>query len=243
MGGEWEPSNAGDSDASPSMSALEATQQSVNTAYAAMGTQLDMCGVLDTAEALGVSYGDGSPLDTADDEGFVPALSPASILGTVQVAPLDMASAFAAFAADGEYCRPTAVDSITDADGEELEVPGAHCEQALDADVAQGVSHAMSQTFDGGTTEGLEIGAPAAAKTGTTNFEVGSTSLAGFTRSLSTYVWTGDPERNRDWRTDGAGAVSGDVYGATVSGQTWQDIMEQATEHTDGNTGFPAPGE
>ena len=241
MGDEWEPSNAGDSDASPSMTALEATQQSVNTAFAAMGTQVDMCGVLDTATSLGITYGSGDPLDTADDEGFVPALSPASILGTVQVAPLDMASAFATFAADGEYCRPTAIDSITDADGEELDVPSEDCEQVLDEDVAQGVSYAMSKTFDGGTTQGLEIGVPAAAKTGTTNFEVGSTSLAGFTRSLSTYVWTGDPERNRDWRSEGAGAVSGEVYGATVSGRTWQDIMKRAAAHTEGNTGFPDP--
>ncbi|WP_344334311.1 transglycosylase domain-containing protein [Brevibacterium salitolerans] len=241
MGGEWDPRNAGDSDARPSMSALEATQQSVNTAYAAMGSRLDMCGILDTADSLGLTYGNGDPLDTADGDGFIPALSPASILGTVQAAPLDMASAYAAFAADGEYCRPTPIEGITDADGTELETPSADCEQALDPQTAQGVAYAMSRTFDGGTTSGLGIGVPAAAKTGTTNFEVGSTSLAGFTRSLSTYVWTGDPDGGRDWRTEGAGAVSGEIFGATISGRTWQDIMRQAAPQREGNTGFPRP--
>ncbi|WP_084500153.1 transglycosylase domain-containing protein [Brevibacterium album] len=241
MAGDWNPRNAGDSDASPSMSALEATRSSTNTAYAAMGSQLNMCGILDTAESLGIGYGSGDPLDTADEEGFVPALSPASILGTVQVAPLDMAAAFAAFAADGEFCRPTAIDSITTSGGEELEVPSAGCEQAIDEDVARGVSYAMSRTFDGGTTSGLGIGVPAAAKTGTTNFDVGSTSLIGFTRSLSTFVWTGDPDRNRDWRTEGAGAVSGRIYGATISGRTWQSIMREAAPLAGDNGGFSAP--
>src|SRR5699024_9271226 len=115
------------------------------------------------------------PLDTADDTGFIPALSPASILGTVQVAPIDMASAFATFAADGKYCKPTPIESIVDSDGEEIEVPSADCHQAIDKEVAQGVAYAMSQTFNGGTTSSLGIGVPAAAKTGTTNFEVGAT--------------------------------------------------------------------
>ena len=242
MGGDWHPRNAGDGDGSPSMTALQATKQSLNTAYAAMGNQLNMCGILDTAQALGIEYGSGEPLDTASDSGFIPALSPASILGTVEVAPIDMAAAFAAFAADGEFCRPTPIQSIENADGEEIDVPSAECHQAIDEEVAQGVAYAMSQTFNGGTTSSLGIGVPAAAKTGTTNFEVGSTSLIGFTRTLSTMVWTGDPDGSRDWRQNSEGAVTGYVYGATVSGATWQDYMREAVQETDGNSGFSRPG-
>src|SRR5699024_6155591 len=40
---------------------------------------------------------------------------------------------------------------------------------------------------------------------------------------------------------DGAGAVSGHVYGATISGKTWQAYMSQAVKETKGNTGFPKP--
>ena len=241
MGGPWNPRNAGDGNGSPSMTALQATKQSLNTAYAAMGNQLNMCGVLETAQKLGLKYGSGEPLDTADDQGFVPALSPASILGTVQVAPIDMASAFATFAADGKFCKPTPIEKITDAHGEEVEVPGADCDQVIDKDVAQGVAYAMSQTFNGGTNSSLGIGVPAAAKTGTTNFEVGATSLIGFTRTLSTMVWTGDPNGNRDWRRNSEGSVRGTVYGATISGRTWQAYMSEAVKETEGNTGFPRP--
>jgi membrane peptidoglycan carboxypeptidase len=241
MGGPWNPRNAGDGNGSPSMTALQATKQSLNTAYAAMGNQLNMCGVLETAQKLGIKYGSGESLETADEDGFIPALSPASILGTVQVAPIDMASAFATFAADGKFCKPTPIEKITDAHGEEVEVPGADCDQVIDKDVAQGVAYAMSQTFNGGTTSSLGIGVPAAAKTGTTNFEVGATSLIGFTRTLSTMVWTGDPNGNRDWRRNSEGSVRGTVYGATISGRTWQAYMSEAVKETEGNTGFPRP--
>src|SRR5699024_3749797 len=39
----------------------------------------------------------------------------------------------------------------------------------------------------------------------------------------------------------GAGAVSGHIYGATISGKTWQAYMSQAVKETKGNTGFPKP--
>ncbi|GAA2098911.1 transglycosylase domain-containing protein [Brevibacterium salitolerans] len=242
MGGDWNPRNAGDSNASSSMSALQATKTSTNTAYAAMGNQLNMCGIMNTAKSLGLKYGSGDPLETPDEKGYIPTLGPASILGVTQVTPLDMASAFATFAADGTYCKPVAIDSITTNEGEDVEVPKDECEEVLAKEVAQGVSYAMSQTFNGGTTSGLGIGVPAAAKTGTTNFEVGSTTFAGFTRTLSTFVWTGDPDRNRDWRTEGAGSVRGSIFGATISGKSWQKIMSQAVKHTEGNSGFPRPG-
>lgn len=105
----------------------------------------------------------------------------------------------------------------------------------------QGVAYALTQTFNGGTTSSLKIGVPAGAKTGTTNFEVGHTWLLGFTKTLSTAVWTGDPSGTRDWRYDGAGAVNGQIYGATLSGKTWQSYMSQAVKETKGNTGFPKP--
>jgi membrane peptidoglycan carboxypeptidase len=44
MGGDWDPNNAGDGEGKGSMTALEATKKSVNTGYAAMGNQLNMCG-------------------------------------------------------------------------------------------------------------------------------------------------------------------------------------------------------
>ncbi|WAL39181.1 transglycosylase domain-containing protein [Brevibacterium sp. BRM-1] len=250
MSANWSPNNAGDGEASSSMTALAATKQSVNTAFAAMGNQLNMCDIAGTASDLGVKYGSDHPLDYAfkykQKDGSTyesrPALGPSSILGAAEVAPIDMASAFATFASGGTYCKPTPIVEITHQEnGKKVDIPSADCKRALDKDVAKGVAYALTQTFNGGTTSGLSIGVPAGAKTGTTNFEVGSTWLSGFTKKLATSVWTGDPRGVRDWRKNGKGKVQGRIYGATISGKTWQAIMSKAVKHTKGNTGFAFP--
>ena len=241
MGGDWDPNNAGDGEGKGSMTALEATKKSVNTGYAAMGNQLNMCDIMDTAMDLGIRYGSGEALDYEDKSGFIQALSPSSILGTTETTPIAMAAAFATFANEGEFCGPKPIIEIKDRKGEKLDLPGEGCKRVLDKEVAKGVAYALTQTFNGGTTSSLKIGVPAGAKTGTTNFEVGHTWLLGFTKTLSTAVWTGDPGGTRDWRTNGAGAVRGHIYGATISGKTWQSYMSQAVKETKGNTGFPRP--
>ena len=206
-----------------------------------MGNQLNMCDIMDTAMDLGIRYGSGETLDYEDKSGFIQALSPSSILGTTETTPIAMAAAFAAFANEGEFCGPKPIIEIKDRNGEKLDLPGEGCKRVLDKEVAKGVAYALTQTFNGGTTSSLKIGVPAGAKTGTTNFEVGHTWLLGFTKTLSTAVWTGDPGGTRDWRTNGAGAVRGHIYGATISGKTWQAYMSQAVKETKGNTGFARP--
>lgn len=243
MGDNWDPNNAGDSGREAgNMTALNATKHSVNIAYAAMGNQLNMCDIMTTAEDLGIRYGSGESIDTPDKNGFVQALSPASILGTTQTTPIAMASAYATFANEGVYCGPKPILEIKDRDGKKVAAPGGDCKRVLDKGVAQAVAYALTQTFNGGTTSGLGIGVPAGAKTGTTNFPVGHTWLLGFTKTLSTAVWTGDPNRNRDWRYNSKGSVRGNVFGATISGRTWQAYMSKAVKFTKGNTGFPSPG-
>lgn len=240
-GSNWNPNNAGDGKGNSSMTALQATKSSVNTGYAAMANQLNMCGTMKTAMDMGLKYGTGEPLDSKTESGLTLALLPSSVLGSVEVAPIDLASAYAVFASGGTYCRPTPITEITDRTGEKVEIPDADCHEVLDKKVAQGVAYALTQTFNGGTTSSLKIGKPAGAKTGTTNFEVGHTWLAGFTKSISTAVWTGHPDKSMDWRKNRKGKVRGFVYGATFSGKTWQSYMSKAVDHTDGNTGFARP--
>ncbi|WP_349829141.1 transglycosylase domain-containing protein [Brevibacterium litoralis] len=241
-GEDWGPRNASDSDAdSGTMSAATATKQSVNTAYTAMANQLNMCGTMETAMDLGIEQGNGDALDEADDNGFTIALSPSSVLGVTPVTPLDLASAYAVFASGGTYCEPTPIESITTNDGKDIDVPDASCEEVLDPEIAGAVASTLGLGFDGGTTNGLYPGKPAGAKTGTTNFDVGHTWLAGFTKSMSTAVWTGDPKGTRDWRENSEGVVRGHVYGATFSGATWSDFMTEALEYTDGNLAFEPP--
>ncbi|GAA1999090.1 transglycosylase domain-containing protein [Brevibacterium samyangense] len=241
-GATWGPNNAGDSSSNSYMTALNATKQSVNTAYAAMANKLDMCGILETAMDLGLKRGTGQALDEpVGENGYIPTLSPASVLGITEVAPIDVAAAYAVFASGGTYCAPTPITEITNTAGDKLPVPDPGCREALDPGVATAVAYALTQGFNGGTTNGLYPGKPAGAKTGTTDFEVGSTWLAGYTKSLSTAVWTGDPDGSRDWTKNSEGTVKGRVYGATFSGKTWANYMEEALDHTTGNTSFDKP--
>ncbi len=229
--GAWDPHNSEDGEGTSSMSALTATVQSVNTAFAAMANEINMCDIQGAAKKLGVRWGNGKSLDAKNANGSIPALFPSSVLGTVTTTPLDMASAYAAFADKGKYCAPVGITSITNAKGKKLPVPSANCHQAISKKIATGVAWALTQTFNGGTTEDLKIGMPAGAKTGTTNFSVGAGWLDGFTKGMSTAVWTGSPTGNDPALGNGripvGGHYYGPNYGAAISGPTWQAFMKQ----------------
>ncbi len=110
---------------------IDATKNSVNSAYIAMAQQLDLCNIMQGAADLGVTRA-GNPPSSNDAEGrpmgdvpFSPY--PSSVLGTNSTSPLQMAAAYATFAADGTYCKPIAITSIVDSTGAELPVPSADC--------------------------------------------------------------------------------------------------------------------
>ncbi len=94
----YKPSNSEGSNRG-NISVLQATYGSVNTAYVDMASQLDLCKIRDTAAALGVHRADAGELQ----------YTPATVLGTNEVAPLTMAAAYAAFANKGIWCKPIAI--------------------------------------------------------------------------------------------------------------------------------------
>ncbi|AZZ54454.1 penicillin-binding transpeptidase domain-containing protein [Rathayibacter iranicus] len=93
--------------------ALQATTGSINTSFAAMAQQLDLCGIRNTALAMGVHRADGTELQR---------IAP-TILGTNEIAPLTMATAFAGFANRGTVCTPIAIDRIVDRSGTDIAHP------------------------------------------------------------------------------------------------------------------------
>ncbi len=212
----WSPKNAGDGLGSGSMRVLEATYNSVNTAYAQMESELNLCDIQKTASSLGVvnAY-NGKPV----------RVTPAMVLGVEEVAPLSMAGAFAAFGAQGAYCKPTAILKVTDADDKELPIPPRDCAAALTPDVANGVTSALENTLIRGTARGLGIERPAAGKTGTTNENV-ATWFVGYTPQIATAVWLGQPGSSK---TLNGVTIDGQryrkMYGATLSAPIWQEYM------------------
>ncbi|MFP5347584.1 MAG: penicillin-binding protein [Actinomycetes bacterium] len=212
----YSPRNAGDGEGSGSMSVLEATYNSVNTAYAQMGSELSLCDIKDTALSLGIVNAEtGDPIQ----------VNPAMVLGSGEVAPLAMAGAYTAFADQGKFCKPTAIVSISDPEGKQLSVPSNDCTQPLPPDVANGVTAALENTLIRGTAAGNGISRPAAGKTGTTNESV-ATWFVGYTPQVSTAVWLGHPDSSASLNGSViAGRRYGRMYGATLAAPIWNQYM------------------
>ena len=172
-----------DSGESGSMSVLSATGQSVNGAYISMALKLDLCDVRKAAEALGVERADGEPLMT----------NPSSVLGTNQVTPISMASAYAAIAAGGVYCKPIVLDRVVGPGGVDLPGQTPECRQAVSSEIAGTAAYALSTVMQGGTGSASNPGdgVPIIGKTGTTD-DANQTRIVTSTTKMATAVWVGN---------------------------------------------------
>jgi membrane peptidoglycan carboxypeptidase len=217
------------------MTVLDATRGSVNNAYLSIASQLDLCAIMAGAEELGIHKAGGQ----AGDGPFDPI--PANVLGSQSVAPLTMAAAFAAFAANGTFCDPIAITSVVNSDGEQLPVPQANCRVAMSPEIAAAINYTLSQVWQGtGRSIGALPGRPSAGKTGTTSANE-YTWFVGYTPQISTAVWVGYSEGmipvqgktiNGRWYRN--------VYGSTIAGPTWKRFMVRAHEGRE-VIGFPPP--
>ena len=115
---KWGPGNS-EGEGGGQMSVLHATAFSVNTGYAAMANEIDLCDISDTAEDMGFVRADGNDYEVA----------PATTLGTQNASPLTMASVSQTIANKGVHCTPTAIKSVTAVDGTKYKVPKPECER------------------------------------------------------------------------------------------------------------------
>lgn len=213
------------------MSALTATKESVNTAYAAMANQLDLCNIRATAERMGVQTAQGTRIQ----------VNPSFVLGTNTLSPLTMAAAFATYAANGVYCKPFAITQVTNSSGAEIPIPGHSCEQVLDPRIAAAQNYALQQVVNDGTARRAQLpGRPAAGKTGTAN-ENWHSWFVGYTPQLATAVWIGYSEGNIPMqRITINGQYYRYVYGGVLAAPTWRAYMTRAQEGRP-VLGFPEP--
>ncbi|MCL2653012.1 MAG: penicillin-binding protein [Propionibacteriaceae bacterium] len=149
-----------------------ATANSVNTYFMQLERDTGICGAVQMAQAAGVKLAMADPqYDTTDLQAAHFDTIPSFTLGVAEVSPLTMAEAYATFAANGVHCNPVILESMKDADGKDVPVPDANCQQTIDPNVAHGVSALLQGVMRGGTGAGANIpgGYPQAGKSGTTN--------------------------------------------------------------------------
>jgi membrane peptidoglycan carboxypeptidase len=199
-----------------------ATAKSVNTAFASLVLHLGTPTVRATMTRMGLHSGDGSPI----------ACTPASVtLGAGTTTPLTLATSYATLAAEGKYCPPNPILSITPRGKKPLKLRPRPCKQVIDPDIAKGATRLLTNVITSGTGTGASLGPrPAAGKTGTTDNHYQSW-FVGFTPQLATAVWVGTPYRQfRMKNVTLAGTYYGEVFGGTISAPIWQAIMTRASQ-------------
>ena len=222
----YDPVTVRNSTTSGTLNMAQATAYSTNTYFMAIEERTGICRPVDIAESLGVTLGNGDPLLRV----------PSFTLGTMEIAPLSLANAYATFAAHGRYCEPVPILEIRDRDGAKLNVPNGDCRQVLDRSVADGVTVMLNGVVDGNipgrTGAPMNLGdRPVAGKTGTTN-ESAAVWFAGFTPQVASAVWVGDPRGGYAFPLKDVtinGTYYRQVYGGTIPGPIWKESMLAAS--------------
>ena len=183
----------------------DATLRSDNTVYARLTLDVGPDKVVDTLKAMGIT----SPIES------VPSIG----LGTASVSPLEVASAYATFAAGGLHAKPYLIRDVEFPDGREdkREQGPKDRERVVDQSVVAEVTKILEANIEQGTGTNAQIGRPAAGKTGTTD-DYSDAWFAGYTPQLATAVWVGRP-KGRVPMTDVHGiAVTGGSFPAAIWG-------------------------
>ena len=175
--------------------------------------------VADVAKRLGVS----TDLD---------ATHPSIALGTREVSPFDMATAYATIANGGERVTPTGIEKVVQNEGQEDEEvlytapENPQGEQVIDPEVAYKATEIMIGDITQGIAEKASLGdRPAAGKSGTTENFFDSWFI-GFTPQLVTGVWIGyeGGGKTLDGLLNLGGQQNGPLAPPTV---IWRTYMEQ----------------
>jgi penicillin-binding protein 1A len=200
-----------------SISVTSGTLASDNAVYAQLTLDVGPRYVWQMAHRLGVHLSPDKPV--------------ASIgLGSLAVSPLDMAAAYATFAAMGTYAKPMAITKVILPGGHEDKDSGwgkPQTKRALSEAVAWKVTDVLRQNALYGTGAGSGDGIHVnAGKTGTTENHADAW-FDGYTRQLSTVVWMGYPKGEVPML---------DVHGVAVAGATfpvpiWHEYMAAALWH------------
>lgn len=194
----------------------EATAYSVNTAFVQLEQMVGTLPIAHVARSLGLST---LPLSGPD---AVTATSGSLTLGAWAFSPLQMATAYATLAASGLYCAPRTITSITFADHVTMSTP-PKCVQRVPPAIAEQVTTLLKGVLAYGTGTAAQVpGYQIAGKTGTTQ-NYGAAWFDGFTSTLTTSVWMGNPLGPSHPLSDVDGVSP--VYGGTLPAEMFSEAM------------------
>ncbi|MGE3623625.1 MAG: transglycosylase domain-containing protein [Bdellovibrionales bacterium] len=182
----------------------EALAQSINTVAVRVLQRAGIPGVVNTAQALGIS----SPMER----------DAALALGSSVVTPLELTTAYAAVAAGGKAIVPYGIKEIRSRNGDVLfrrndaEAPGV-----VDPDAVAMLVDMMQEVVRSGTGRRATIGRPVAGKTGTSS-DYRDAWFLGFTADYTTGIWVGNDDNHPMKK----------ITGGSLPAQMWHDYMMEA---------------
>ena len=204
--GNWSPRNYSGGNVGQTTLA-NAVAQSINTVAASIADQIGRDSVARAARRLGITSRIG--------------LEPAMALGAVEVAPIEMAQAYDAFANGGRKVTAYGISRIRTPQGRVIYQRAAREERALQV-ISNPMLYYMNQMLRGVVTSGTGRsaaigGRDLAGKTGTTS-DYKDAWFVGYTGGFVTAVWVGKDDNS---------AMRG-VTGGGAPAAIWRDFMAAA---------------
>lgn len=203
--GDYSPKNFGDQ-YWETVTMKHMIVESLNNGAVWLAQEIGIDRVLEMARRLGIST------LTAGDRHL------AATLGGLErgVTPLEMASAYAVFAAGGRYLAPAAIIEVRDQNGHPVYRHQPTPRRVLSEQTAFFVTDILQDAVIKGTGRAADIGRPQGGKTGTTNDRVNAW-FVGYTPELSAAVYAGE-----DDRTPLGGG------GGSIAAPIWNRFMKEA---------------
>ena len=205
---EYSPGNFGESYSNAPVTLRDGLVHSLNVVTVEVAMEVTIGRVMNLAAKAGLPK--------------PPRSYPAMALGTSEATPLQIASAYTAFANLGTRISPVAINRITTGNGVTIAAPTAQKNEVLRPEVAYVMTSFMKDVVNRGTAakvraRGLKM--PLAGKTGTSR----DGWFAGYTPDLVCAVWVGFDD----------GSQLG-LTGANSALPIWADFMQVAlAEHPD----------
>ncbi|MGE0081145.1 MAG: penicillin-binding protein 1B [Thiohalomonadaceae bacterium] len=199
----WEPKNY-DGTTHGLVPLRSALAHSYNIATARLGLAIGVQSVIDNTRRMGI-------------ERDMPPYA-ATLLGAVDLSPLDVAQMYQTFASGGFRAPLRAIREVLTAQGEPLQHYALSVEQVLDPAPVYLLTAALQGAVREGTGQGLSAWLPpginAAGKTGTTD-DWRDSWFAGYTGDRVAVVWVGHDDNSPTGFTGASGAMT--VWGELMS--------------------------
>lgn len=205
---------------------LKATASSVNTVYVPLGIKAGLDNVVNAARAAGI------PQSVA----LMP--TPSIVLGVASPHVIDVASAFATFAAQGVYAKPFLVKEVQGSNKGVLYQATIQPQEVFDKSVMADLTYALSEVTRAGTATAAvsKLGRVSAGKTGTSQNNA-SAWFSGYVPQLATSV-----AFFRDDATQSLNGIGGltSLTGGTFPARIWTAYMKAVLKDIP-EEAFPEP--